>query len=414
MPKARTATLKVRHQRACINYPRGALESLDGCTCKPSYFTEHRDARGNKVRGPHVRDRRVANQALTKVQFELDSGRAEVGPQRGRVSTFNGWTDEFLQILEVDKRSRPDTLRKYRDTFAYARTIIGSLEIDEITITELRLVVREIRKTGAADATLHTHLKNLRATLNAAVEEGVARGNPLTAKFIRDLRLVIPNEVLSYSDAELVRLLAQLQLNLEAKRVGPKATNVYLYAVRGLLVTGARVGELAAADWDDLDLTNGRLRIWRSWDPAGGFGPPKDGDERTVRLFRQPDDPLAPATPELIDGVALFERWTQLCGIRPGDMPLFAPARGERLNTGYLTRLVREACDKAKIPLEVRGRHRKPLHALRASYSRLSREAGFPTYLRQANLGHSTPDLSDATYGRVSEEQLDAAARRAV
>jgi len=58
-----------------------------------------------------------------------------------------------------------------------------------------------------------------------------------------------------------------------------------------------------------------------------------------------------------------------------------------------------------------RGGKRKPLHALRASHVRIARAAGFPTYLNQENLGHSTPDLSERVYGTVSVEDLQAAAR---
>src|SRR2546421_376988 len=81
------------------------------------------------------------------------------------------------------------TVRAYEATFGYARPIIGGLELDEIGQPELRLIVRKIRerKQGGSDATVHKHLRHLRATLSAAVEEGYATSNPLTRKFINDL-----------------------------------------------------------------------------------------------------------------------------------------------------------------------------------------------------------------------------------
>ena len=45
------------------------------------------------------------------------------------------------------------------------------------------------------------------------------------------------------------------------------------------------------------------------------------------------------------------------------------------------------------------------------SKARTAREAGFPTWLIQANLGHSTPLLTENTYGTISIAALRTAAR---
>ena len=96
----------------------------------------------------------------------------------------------------------------------------------------------------------------------------------------------------------------------------------------------------------------------------------------------------------------------------PGNSPVFAAPRGGRLNSQYLRRLVDRASAKAGIAeVGEGGRRRKPLHALRGSHARIAREAGFPTWLIQANLGHSTPLLTENTYGTIGIDALRTAAR---
>jgi integrase len=412
MSKSRSASLRVAHQRDCPNATRTSLESLEGCRCKPAYYTMHRDRTGKPVKGPRVGNRQVAERALRKLLVELDEGRVGIATQGRRVRrTFSQWADEYLENLERDKGDKGSTIRAYHSTLSFTRPIIGSLDLDEIGQPELRLIVRAIREPkiadvgegewkrhGGSDATVHKHLRHLRAILTAAVDEGYAPTNPLTTKFIKDLRLRVPNRVESYTDDELAKLLAQMQ----ALRYAP----VYITVIKAALATGARIGELVALDWNDVALGAGELHIRRHWDALDGPSAPKGGSERVVYLLRKPK------VPDLIDGVAVLEQWTAFSGVMPGDSPVFPAPRGGRLNSQYLRKLVDQASDKAGIAeLGEGGRRRKPLHALRGSHARIAREAGFPTWLIQANLGHSTPLLTENTYGTIGIDALRTAAR---
>jgi hypothetical protein len=82
MPVTRSATLRVAHSRSCPNATRSALNSTgkgSGCTCKPAYFTFHRDSGANPVYGPRVRERQTAERALRKLLVTIDEGRVGVG-----------------------------------------------------------------------------------------------------------------------------------------------------------------------------------------------------------------------------------------------------------------------------------------------------------------------------------------------
>jgi integrase len=400
MAKPRSASLRVAHLRGCQNQTRTSLDSLDGCTCKPTYYTLHRVG-STTVKSERVRNRQVADRALRKLLVELDEDRADVGPRRRRDRrTFGEWADEYLENLERDKRDKGSTIRAYEGTLSYARPIIGPLDVSEIGQQELRAVLRKMRAgRSASDATIHKHLRHLRAILSAAVDAEYATANPLTRKFISDLRLERPNRVESYTDVELAKLFAKMAaLDYE---------HVYIYVARAAVATGARIGELVALDWDDLRLHERVLGIRRHYDPVDGMTPPKNGRPRTVYLLSDPEMAL-------VDAVGLFERWTALCGVRPGDSPIFpAPRSGGRINRGYLRRLIDKARRDASIPdVGEGGRKRRPFHALRGSHARIARERGYAPWLRQHNLGHSTLDLTDNVYGRPDAEALRAAARQ--
>lgn len=400
MPKTRSATLRVAHQRGCPNFTRTSLDSLMGCACKPAYFTFHRDQHGRPMKGMRVRDRQVADRALRKLQVEIDEGRAGVGRSTRETRTFDQWKAEYLENLERDKGNKASTIRAYKGTLGYAQPALGGLGLDEIGLPELREVVRRIRQRSGSDATLHKHLRHLRAVLTAAVEEGYALSNPLTRKFIRDLRLTVPNRVESYTDVEL----AKLWPKMDALGYEP----VYIAVAKAAVATGARLGELIALDWDDLNLSERELEIRWHYDSVDGKVTPKDGEPRTVYLIED-------GGVEVINGVGLFERWTAHCGVRAGDSPIFPPPRreGGRLNGQYVSRLVDKARREAGIEAEGEGgRKRKPFHALRGSHTRICRENGYPDEFVQHNLGHSTPILTQRVYGQRSIEALRMAALR--
>jgi hypothetical protein len=99
----RKASLRVAHASACPNASKTALDSTgrgSGCSCEPSFYTFHRDRDGRVVKGPRVKDRRVAERALTKDQFGIDDGR--VGVSQPKRVTFSEWADEFE--AQVSKR----------------------------------------------------------------------------------------------------------------------------------------------------------------------------------------------------------------------------------------------------------------------------------------------------------------------
>lgn len=389
----RRANLRVAHQASCPNASQTSIASVKGCKCKPgpSYYTFHRGRDGRPVKGPRVQDRQVADRALRKLQVALDEGR--VGQAKRADKTFDEWAAEYLEILGRHGR-KASTVAAYGPTIRYAQPIFGSLAIREIGNPELRRLVEAVRKNKGRDATVSKHLRHLGAIFTAAVDEELADVNPIP-RFKKGLRLKVVGGVESFTDLELARLWAAMQaIDTEA---------VYVAICKAAATTGMRQGELIGANLRDLDLLAGRLHVRRHYDRAAGLLTlPKDNEERVLNL-------IPPAR-------AVFEAWLADQGGRGDDEPIFpAPRSRARINGQYLTRVVEKAMAKAKPPIPkvgANGRPRKSFHAFRSTFDRLCREQGRNPEWIQAQLGHSDPRLTLVTYGRWSEEALQAEADR--
>lgn len=387
----RKASLRVAHQASCPNATKTSLDSVKGCKCKPgpSYYTFHRGRDGRPVKGARVRDRQVADRALRKVQVDIDEGR--VGQSKPASKTFSEWADEYLEIL--GRRRKGSTVGAYRTTIdAYAADAFGTVPLAAIGNADLRRLEDAVRENGGSDATLSKHLRHVSAIFQAAVDDRLIPENPVPG-FKKKLRLRVVGGTESFTDLELARLWASLEA-LEAEPV-------YVTFCKAAVTTGARAGELAAANVGDVDLLAGTFRVERHYDrESGALTLPKDGEARVVHL-------IPPAQ-------KVLEDWIGRSNMLESE-PLFPAPRGGRINTQYLAKLITRAMEKAKPPIPKmgeNGRPRKPLHSLRASFDRICLERGLHPQFVQAELGHSSAELTLQTYGKWSEAAKAAEAAR--
>jgi hypothetical protein len=170
MPRTRSASLRVAHQKDCATSST-TLESLKDCTCKPAYYTSHRDASGRQIKGVRVRDRRLAENELRKLLISIDEGK--VGIVRPKDLTFNACCDQYLENLSSDFERKGSTIRSYQATLSYARPILGRTPLAQIGPPEIRRVVAVIRAprpkregeepAKPSDATIAKHLRMLKS-----------------------------------------------------------------------------------------------------------------------------------------------------------------------------------------------------------------------------------------------------------
>jgi integrase len=254
------------------------------------------------------------------------------------------------------------------------------MQLRDIRSDDLRRFTKAIRDGGGSDSTLGKHLRQLSAML-ASVDTDYLPVNPVK-KYRGGLKLRVGSGTPAFTDVELGKLWAQMRKL--------RYPDVYIVACKTMTVTGIRIGELVALDWEDIDLTNRQLHVRATWDELDGRQLPKDEQPRTVYLL--------PAAVELLEG------WVRTVGARASG-PVFPGARsGDRMSARYLARIVTHAMGKAGIEkIGEGGRPRRPLHSFRATYARTLREAGTDPHFVQKQLGHSTLDLTEQVYGRWAE-----------
>ena len=193
-----------------------------------------------------------------------------------------------------------------------------------------------------------------------------------------------------FEDVELERLWTELD-SVDDK--------VYLYACRFSCETGARLGELLALEWPNVDLLNGRVRIEYQWDERAGLIEPKD---------REPRDHLPhPQARKVLD------EWVKITGATDSG-PVFPPSEGGRLGrrgscNAALWRRWRPPASRRSTPsCGCRGRST----SLRYTTSVLMQRRGFHPRLIEATLGHGSLELTYGVYGGWTPDMLQAEAVR--
>lgn len=161
-------------------------------------------------------------------------------------------------------------------------------------------------------------------------------------------------------------------------------------AVRMLLLTGMRLGELLGLRWSDVDFAKGTVTVRRAADTRN-------------RKFKESEEPKTPAArrtlsldPETLRMLEDHRRAAAKARVSPlrrGDTPVFGP--GHRpLGEDSVRRTLARALKKAGLP-------RMRVHDLRHSAGSILLDAGVPLAAVAAFLGHASPATTAAIYAHV-------------
>jgi integrase len=387
----RTASLRVAHQGVCPNATKTALTSVgraSGCKCEPSFYTFHRNRDGKPEKGSRIKSRQVADRALRKLQVEIDERR--VGQTRRKELTFGEWADEFDRHTEARVNSgdlKRRTLTGYRESIALGRLSFGDVSLREIGPSELRDLYGRLE--GQKPASRLRHLRQLGACFSAAVDDSHLTVNPVSV-FTKKLKLRAPKRGKApFEDGELERMWTAY------KAYEP----VYGYAARFSAESGARLGEIVALDWQNVDLSNDRVYIEHTWDDEVGLVAPKDREPRYVYLTKEAG--------------AVLEEWVGHVGAHE-DGPVFPnPIGGGRLVARQVQRRLGNVMEDAGVPrIHPDLRLPRSFHSFRYTTSNLMQRRGYHPRLIESNLGHGTLELTYGVYGGWTPDQLAAEAAR--
>ncbi|MGE3960740.1 MAG: tyrosine-type recombinase/integrase [Dehalococcoidia bacterium] len=308
-----------------------------------------------------------------------------VVPQRLRVAEH---LNEWLEVGAADWK--PRTTAYYRDNVRlYLEPAFGHMRLQRL---EAPVVARQFarwRADGrASGGTLLNVYKTFHRALVVAHRWGRIARNPLDAVEPPRARRRRPT---LWSVDETREFLAA------GGSEGP-----WPVAWSLLIGTGARLGEVLALEWSDVDLGSGRVHIARSAGRLAGTevvtAPKTEAGERTLNLPQET--------------VATMRRWrAEQAGARLAAGSVWAS--GDRVLSRVDGRMAtRDAIRWAfQRTAQAAGVPRLRLHDLRHLHATFLLAQGLPPSAVAARLGHATPAVTMAVYARALSGSDDLAAQ---
>jgi integrase len=352
---------------------------------------DYRDHHGKR----HMRfykTKREAEDAQTEIKKQIKD-RTYVDP--AELPTFAVVARQWLD----SRRDRaPQTWEMYR--IQIERHLIpafGNHRIDQIRPEHVETWKQAAWKRSPESAgtlsrtTVNNILQQLRAVLNYAMGLELIRFNPADKSRVSGIR---KQRKAKQASVDAIPKEKVLTVEQAAAAIAKADDGLHRTFIKTALMTGCRVGELQALQWEGLDLEAGTLDVHQALAREPGekqangrakygsskalIGPPKsDASYRTVTL---PGDLVR-------DLKAWFLR-TRFKG--PTDF-VFPNSLGGPLHRSYLSKGLHAALDRAGVP-------RITVHGCRHSYASWLLMQGRPVTQVAALLGHGDPQITLKRY----------------
>ncbi len=338
--------------------------------------------------------KKAAEQKLREVLTQRDHG-VDLAPEKITVAEY---LDRWLRDY-AESNVAPSTLRRYRQLAIRLQEELGLVRLQQLRPAQIQAVYRRLELGDGshrplAKRTVGHHHRVLREALHHAVRWQLLVANPADAvtpprPVARELRTLSAVDVRALLDA-----IEDVDLRAFA-----------LVAVQ----TGARLGELLALRWGDLDLPAARLSIRRSLDYYTISAGPSFGEPKTARGRRNIALSMTTITAlrehrarQLEAKLRAGPAWVDQDLVFPNA--LGAPAPKYDVSQRFI-RIARNA-----------GFTGLRFHDLRHTAATLMLEAGIHPKVVSERLGHSTIAITLDTYSHVlphmqaeAAETLDAA-----
>ncbi len=271
----------------------------------------------------------------------------------------------FVGYVADERRFSPRTVEAYGKDLArftafwedaFANTPAEKTPLSKVDTLAVRSYLAHLHRDRLANRSLARHLSTLRSFFRWACREGHLEKNP--AKGLPSPRVpkTLPR-ALSLPDTE--RLLAA-----EDEEAFVPERERALFEL--LYATGLRVSEAAGLDLSDVDFSSRLVRV--------------TGKGNRERIVPFGEDALAALRAYLPSREALRHR---IAGRRGGE-PLFVNARGGRLTSRSMARLLKRRLRAAGLPEEISP------HALRHTFATHLLQAGADLRAIQELLGHAS------------------------
>ncbi len=174
----------------------------------------------------------------------------------------------WLEQLRAERRLDRTTINEYERVLRnLVIPSLGSVGLAELTTEAVNVVLVDL---GSQSLNRQRKTKVvLGAMLDAAVEVGAVRLNPVRGS-LSISRPTPHNRPLTMAELETVRSAVRAWLNRE--RSGPKSSGDIADIIEVMLGTGARIGEVLALRWADIDLSTRVVEINATIKTESGVG----------------------------------------------------------------------------------------------------------------------------------------------
>jgi integrase len=197
-------------------------------------------------------------------------------------TTVSQLVDYWLDLLQAEARLELTTINEYeRILRKLVVTTLGPLTMLELRPSHIDAVLTEL---GTRSANRQRKAKVVTgAMLDVAVQRGALAANPVR-RSISVPRAKVERRDVTQEDLDQIRTAVRAWAGRH--RPGPKASGDMSDIIDLLLATGARIGEVLAIRWSDVELERGQARINATVKTEPGRGTHRKplSNGRTVRL----------------------------------------------------------------------------------------------------------------------------------
>jgi integrase len=312
---------------------------------------------------------------LATTQHELRVG-DWIDPDLGE-RTLESWA---LDWMDNQLHLKPKTRASY-ESLLHSRVLpaLGDVPLVDMRPSHIQAVVARFIQEGLSPSRTRQCVMVLSQIMKAAVADGLIRANPC----------------LAVKQPRLPKTEMRVLTSVEVERIASLVDDRYRVLVHVLAYCGLRWGEAAALTRADVDLSTGRIRVARSLAEVSGqlyMGTTKTYQQRSVVV------PIF-----LCD--ALRDHIARFCIDDPHALIFSVPGTSYVRYSNFIARQWRPALEQAGV--EPTG-----VHILRHTCASLLVSAGAPIKAIQAQLGHSSAELTLSRYSHLYPDDLDILAER--
>lgn len=346
-----------------------------------------------------------AKRALESFRREIESG---LKLDADKV-TFGEYAQQWVDAREASKRLAPATIKRNKEILKHLTRHLGDLPVTRIDAPTVRNLYIHLTNDGIGETTLAKAAVVLKQILRQAMMDGLILRNPCDmVEAPKQKKSKVGKALDKEGVAKLVAALDELEATEYpfAKDVQQKATAnlAHATAIRMILATGIRQGELLALSWKEIDFTNHLLTVTHTLDKVTGTlkAPKTESGVRDIVLDEQ-------ILSDLMRWKFAQSRYLNSLGMEQGaSTPVITNEAGERLDASGLERWWRKFREQDKF----RGAfHSLRLHDLRHTHATMLVSSGLNIKAVSSRLGHASVGITLDLYSHAQREDDEKAAK---